>query len=199
MKLAVFGGSFNPIHVGHLLNASFASVQGGMDKVIFMPSGKHPFKDEKIFADAAVRLEMIEKAVFGDERFLIEDYELKNEGMIYTYDTMLYLKEKYPEDELYFLIGSDLLSELPLWHKIRELAKITTFLVANRQSSDTMSIDERREELLKNFGVRIKVVSFPYITVSSTEIRNFVKEGKSIRYLVPDSVREVIEEKRLYV
>lgn len=199
MNIAVFGGSFNPIHLGHLINASFAVNEGGMDRVIFLPSGNHPLKQSKLFVEGNIRLRMVESAIEGDDRFIVEDYELKKSELSYTYDTMLYLNEKYSKDNLYFLIGSDLLQELPIWHKIEELSLITTFLVVNRYNEDDKTIEERIEELKKTYNAKFKLINIPYITISSSKIRAMIGNGETVRYMVPDGVLKIIEDEGLYV
>ncbi len=198
MKIAIFGGSFNPIHIGHLIIASYAISAGKMDKVIFLPSGHHPFKKDTDFVSPEFRLEMIRISIADHSCFEVSDFELRQTGVTYTADTMRYFKSRFPGDELYFVIGYDLLSELERWHRLDELAKICKFLVLKRVFDELDHVSELIQRLKNEYGVQFEFVNSPYVTVSSSEIRRLAREGQDLRYLVTDGVKEIILKNGLY-
>lgn len=198
MKIAVFGGSFNPIHIGHLIIASYSVSMGKMDKVIFLPSGHHPFKEDSTFVSPELRMDMIQSSIMGHPKFEASDYELRQRGITYTSDSMSYFRSQYPEDTLYFIIGYDLLSELERWHKLEELSQKCKFLVLKRVFDEMEHISELVERLQSRFGSQFEFVSSPFVTVSSSEIRRLAKEGHLLKYLVTDGVSDIIIKNGLY-
>ncbi len=178
MKLGFYGGTFDPIHHGHLLLAREAVEQLGLDRLYFIPNQLSPHKREAPPAPAALRAELIRAAIADEPRFDIEECELSRPGPSYTVDTMLELKERFgPEATLYYLIGDDNLPQLHTWHRIEDLHRLVTFVILSRSGEES---------------------AYPYLTlqrridISSTEIRNRIANGLSIRYLVPDPVNDLI-------
>jgi nicotinate-nucleotide adenylyltransferase len=184
-KIAILGGTFNPPHLGHLIIASEVQAQFNFDEIWFMPNQEPPHKESTIGVNSAQRLEMVRRAVADNPLFKIQTIELERTGKSYTFDTMKLLTEKY-DDDFYFIIGADMIEYLPKWYKIEELVKLVTFVGVNRPDYDKQS------------AYPIILMDVPNIEISSYMIREKVKMGKNIRYFVPKTVMEYIEENGLY-
>lgn len=187
MKIGILGGTFNPIHIGHLILAEEAREKIGLDKIIFVPAYLPPHKDNSDIARAGLRLEMVKLAIKGNKYFVVSDAEIKRDGRSYTIDTIKEFKKKYPQDELYFIIGSDLLKYLDEWKDLGEIISMVKFIVATRPGYSLSEIPSY-----------IKTVAIRAVDISGFEIREHVKEDKSFRYLVPEEVYRYIVRKGLY-
>lgn len=198
MNIGIIGGTFDPIHNGHLIIAEYARTSLNLDKVLFIPSGMHPFKDNKNITDAKHRMEMILLAIDSNIYFEASSLEINRTGITYTIDTISSLKEKYPKDDLYFIFGLDILFELDKWEKIEQLNQLCKFVLFDRPSKEDLKIYERIVELKSSYNIDIKMVRSPIIDISSTEIRERVRKKISIRYLVPEVVEEYILNNKLY-
>lgn len=186
MRLGVYGGAFDPPHLGHLVAASDACDALGLDRLLWVPSAVHPLKPVR--TPPALRLEMVRAAIAGDPRFAADDLELRRAGASYTVDTLRELRAREPGAELFFLTGADNLADLPRWREPDEIARLATLAVVSR-AGDTLPTDPAYPAV---------PVAVTRLDVSSTEVRRRVAAGKSIRYLVPDAVRAVIEREGLY-
>ena len=187
MKIGILGGTFNPAHSGHLILAEEAREKLGLDKVIFVPANLPPHKDNGDIAQASFRLKMLKLAVKGNKHFCVSDIEIKRQGRSYTIDTIKEFKRKYPADELYFIIGSDLLKYLDEWKDLNEINKLVKFVAATRPGYSL----EKIPPYIHTLGIRA-------VDISGFEVRRCIKEGKSFRYLVPDAVFNFINKKGLY-
>ena len=187
MKIGILGGTFNPIHIGHLILAEEAREKLGLDKIIFVPTNLAPHKDNSDVAPALDRLSMVKLAIRGNKYFQVSDIEIKRNGRSYTIDTIKELKCQFPEDSLYFVIGSDLLKYLDAWKDLTEIINLVSFIVATRPGYPL--------EKLPRF---IKTMEIRAVDVSGFEIRSCIKENKSFRYLVPEAVYKHITENSLY-
>lgn len=187
MKIGILGGTFNPIHIGHLIIAEEAREKLGLERIIFVPAYLPPHKDNSDIAPAHHRLNMAKLAIKGNKYFLVSDMEIKRDGRSYTIDTIKEFKKIYPDEDLYFIIGSDLLTYLDEWKDLSEIIKMVKFVAATRPGYP-----------LKNLPSYISTVDIRAVDISGFEIRNCVKEHKSFRYLVPDAVYKYILKKRLY-
>lgn len=185
-KIGILGGTFNPPHLGHLIIAEQVRNQLDLEKILFLPSAVPPHKEGKKTIDADHRAAMLEAAVRDNDDFSIEDAELKRGGKSYTYDTIVELKEANPDVEYYFIIGADMVEDLKNWYKIDELIQIVQFVAVNRPFYSL-------ETPYPVIGVDV-----PNIDISSTLIRQKVKDDCTIRYLVPQEVEHYIESKGLY-
>ncbi|MDQ0274854.1 nicotinate-nucleotide adenylyltransferase [Peptoniphilus koenoeneniae] len=198
MKYGIMGGTFNPIHLGHLMIAEYLSEQMNIDKVIFLPTGNPPHKDH-LKADAFHRFNMTYLAIKDNPKFIISDIETIRTGFSYTVDTLNELKSLYRGD-FYFFLGSDTVFLLKLWKNFDQVAKNCKFVASIRPGYE--KIDELKNEiayLKKNYGAEIYLLKdLPQYEISSTDIRKRIKEGKSIKYLVPDNVIKYIEDEGLY-
>ncbi|NIR42507.1 MAG: nicotinate-nucleotide adenylyltransferase [Gemmatimonadetes bacterium] len=191
MRLGIFGGTFDPPHVGHLIVADDAAAALGLDRVLFVPAGTHPLKGDRVEAPSRLRLWMIEAATAGSERFHVDDRELQRTGPSYTVDTLHELTRENPEAELFLLVGSDILAEFDRWHRVQEITRLATVTVLSRAGVDP---DEEDTGIETEFR-RVEVTN---VDISSTEVRERIRSGRPYRYLVPQPVYEIIEEHSLY-
>lgn len=183
MKLGFYGGTFDPIHNGHLILARDAIEQLGLERVLFIPAVQSPHKQARRPATPELRAQMARAAVADEPRFGVDETELSRPAPSFTIDTMLEMRARFPGAELFYLIGEDNVRELHTWRRIGELQKLVRFVVLNRCEGATAH------------GFR----TLPRrIDISATEIRDRVANGQSIRYLVPDAVRVLIEKHQLY-
>jgi nicotinate-nucleotide adenylyltransferase len=196
LRVGIFGGAFNPPHIGHLVCAQEALVQLELDRVVFMPVGEAPHREIEGDPGAEARLEMVELAVAGDERFATSRMELDREGPSYTSDTLAQLHEESPDDELFLILGGDQAAALASWHEPEKVLERATVAVFERASWGRNAIVIKIGRLA---GARnVRYLDMPMIQVSSSGIRRRVREGAPIRYLIPDNVASYIEEKALY-
>jgi nicotinate-nucleotide adenylyltransferase len=191
-KLGIFGGAFDPPHIGHLIEAEFAAEELGLDKLLFIPAGEHPLKSYSGMASAQDRYEMTRSAIEGNPVFELSDIEIKREGKSYTINTVEQIKKIYMPKELYLLVGIDNVEIFTQWHRIDEILDVCKVVVLSRMTNDDYVLSPAMLE-------KITILDSPIIEVSSTEIRELNAEGNSIRYIVPDAVREYIEKKKLYL
>lgn len=196
-KYGIFGGSFNPIHYGHLMICEYIKEEMGLDKVIFIPTGNPPHKDLEVSTED--RYEMVRLAISPNPDFEISDIETTRDKLSYTVDTIRELKKIYKEEKLYFLIGLDSLFQLKTWMKIGDLSKEIEFVVALRPGYlDKEEINKEIDFLRENFGTKINLIKTPLYEISSTDLRDRIREGKSLRYLIPKKVLDYIEESGFY-
>lgn len=187
MKIGILGGTFDPIHYGHLILGEQVLCQLKLDKVIFVPAFKSPNKSSKKRISALHHFNMVKLAVAGNPHFTVSDIETKRKGTSYTVDTVRQIKKIYPRAQLFLIGGSDLVSELPTWKNIDDILKMAKFVLAKRPG----------------FGKRLSGKHFlkidvAQVDISSSLIRDLVKQKRSIRYLTPDSVVKYIEKHGLY-
>lgn len=196
-RIGIFGGSFNPIHNGHLIVAQCFTQDLNLDVCFFVPNHISPFKshNSELLSDSQ-RLELIKLSIQDNPKFSIDDYEITKQGISYTFETILYFKKKYPNDTLFLLIGQDQLIDFKKWKNWEIILNNSTLVVANR--SIPFKESKTDKYLPTKYLERILFLNNPVIEISSTEIRKWIKEGKSIKYLVPKSVLSYIELNRLY-
>lgn len=191
MRIGVFGGTFDPPHVGHLLLAADASEALRLDLLIFVPAGAQPFKvDTPPLAAGPDRLEMVRLAVSGNPKYAVDDAEINREGLSYTVDTLEHLAERYVGAELFFLVGQDALAGFRQWRKPERILELATLGLMMRSGAGDV-LESRKAERLVSLSTR-------RVDVSSTEIRQRLREKKSIRGFVPESVERFIEARGLY-
>ncbi|RKY31021.1 MAG: nicotinate (nicotinamide) nucleotide adenylyltransferase [Candidatus Omnitrophota bacterium] len=189
-KIGIFGGCFDPVHIGHLVIAEFAYLQFNLEKIIFIPAKIPPHK-EKVFATPTQRLEMLRLAISDNENFEVSDMEIKREGPSYTYDTIISFKMNNPGKKIYLIIGEDEFVNLHSWYKINELVKEVIFLVAPRFGKE---IKMPHPDL----NLKYEKIDSPRIEVSSSFLRNQISSGIYPKYLIPERVLEYIKKERLY-
>ena len=200
MRLGIFGGSFDPVHYGHLALADCCLGQARLDEVWFLPAALQPLKPTGPLAPEADRCRMIELAIAGREALRLCKLEIERGGTSYTVDTLRVLKDDHPDDQLFLLLGADALAEFPSWHDPHAILELATPLVVARQGAvepdwDALADllpDERRAKLSRS---RIEM---PAVPISSTEIRRRVLEGQAIDGLTPPEVVDYIRQRGLY-
>jgi nicotinate-nucleotide adenylyltransferase len=193
MKIGLMGGTFNPMHVGHLKIASKVLDDFALSKVIFVPSGNPPHKDRAGVMDASHRLEMIKRAIAGNKRFEVSDIEIKREGKSYTLDTIKEIRNIYGETvDIYFIAGADAVLDLPNWKEPLKILSLANFIAVERSGFNLEKLDA-------NYRKRIIILKGISIDISSTDVRRCIKEGKPIDSLVPRGVENYIKENDLYI
>lgn len=198
-RIGIMGGTFNPIHYGHLLMAERAYEQMNMDEVWFMPNKNPMYKSIEGNVTEDDRIAMVELAIAGNPRFKLNLMELEREGATYTVDTLEILKKESPDDEFFFIIGTDSLLQFHTWKDPERIAQLATILVATRTSSvSKVDIMEQVYQLHKNYGATVLHLHYPMIEISSSDIRERAEEGISIRYTVPEKVERYIYDNKLY-
>ena len=196
-KYGIYGGSFDPIHIGHIALADCAVRECGLDKLIFMPAYISPFKQDRKVTAGRDRCAMIEAATVSNSKFCLSRYELGKEGPSYTIETLRHWK-KLLDGELYFVLGFDSVVQLDTWYQGEAVLKGFRFITAVRPDTCISEGMRKIEEFREKYGSDITVLHMEPVDASSTEIRNLVKEGKSITGLVPPGVEEYIIEHQLY-
>jgi nicotinate-nucleotide adenylyltransferase len=198
-KIGLMGGSFNPIHYGHLLLAESARDKLQLDKVIFIPNGSNPLKDNPANLENQHRYNMVALAIESNPFFTISDIEIDQEGYTYTIDTVNALSEKENDEVVYYFItGSDIMFEITRWKGVDELFDKVNFITTFRPGNNQAELDERIADLENVYNACIDKMSAPEMDISSSDIRSRVKNGYSIRYLLPEAVEEYITEHELY-
>ncbi|MGX7143689.1 nicotinate-nucleotide adenylyltransferase [Enterococcus saccharolyticus] len=186
-QVGILGGTFNPVHIAHLITADQVGKALGLETVALMPSNQPPHQDEKKTIDASHRLQMLELALADNPLLTIEPIELQRAGKSYTYDTMKLLTEQNPDTDYYFIIGGDMVEYLPKWYKIDELMQMVNF------------VGVRRPNYATETPYPIIWIDVPLMDVSSTQLRKKIAQGCSVNYLVPPNVVNYIQEKGLYL
>ena len=193
MRIGVLGGTFDPIHIAHLLLAEQAREQLVLDKVLLVPAGDPWRKAGREISPASLRLEMTRLATQTNPFLEVDDREVRREGATYTIDTLKELRAELDEDDdLFLLVGEDALADLPHWHEPEAFPQYATVVVAPREGAEL-------PETLPFDPAAIERIDMPYMNVSATDLRHRARMGRSLRYLVPEAVREFIEERGLYL
>ncbi|MGB2693661.1 MAG: nicotinate-nucleotide adenylyltransferase [Dehalococcoidia bacterium] len=196
MKVGVYGGTFDPPHVGHLLLAEQAREQLRLERVLWVPAGDPWRKSGRTVSSAADRVAMVRAAIEGNDAFAVCELEAEREGPTYSVETLDELHRQRAKDELFFLLGLDALLDLPNWHEPARLIELASLAVAPRGEAQP-SVEELGR-LLPGLAARVAWVKMPRIDVSGTELRRRAAEGRSLRYAVPDAVARYIRQQRLY-
>jgi len=200
-RIGILGGTFDPIHLGHLIIAEQARDQYQLDRVLLIPSGHSYFKDNrsKKVQPAQVRLEMTKIAAGSYKPFEVSDIEVNRPGNTYSFETLEELKTQNPESELFFIVGADTICSMRTWREPQRIFDVCTVLAAMREDQvDPEEFKKETEALERDFGARIYPVSIPNIGISSTQIRERAAFGKSVHYLVPDALESYIIETGIY-
>ncbi|WP_034747738.1 nicotinate-nucleotide adenylyltransferase [Halalkalibacter wakoensis] len=188
-KVGLFGGTFNPPHIGHLLFAQEVLVSFGLDEIWFIPVNVPPHKESDDLASNEDRLDMLKSATNSNDRFYVKTIELEREGRSYTIDTVKQLNEMYPTYDFSFLIGGDMIEYLPKWVSIDDLMKLVTFIGVKRPGTTVVSNEYSKD---------VRLIEMPQLDISSTDIRQRVHDGKPITYMVPEGVEALVKERSLY-
>lgn len=196
LSIGILGGTFDPPHYGHLVLAENARVQLGLQRVLFVPAGQPPHKPDRPIAAPNHRLEMVSAAIADHPAFEISRVDLDRNGPHYTADMLTILRREWPEAQLFFLLGGDSLSQLPLWHNPAGIVQLAR-LAAVQRSGYAVNIDAL-ERTVPGIRERLVWLDVPYLDISSSELRRRIREGLPIRYLTPPAVERYIREHHLY-
>lgn len=187
-RIGILGGTFNPVHLGHLMIAQMVLEKFDLDKVVFIPSSLPPHKNGRDVIPADYRMAMVQWAVKDNALFEVSDYEVKKGGKSYSIDTVTYLRGCYPPGtKFFFIIGNDHLTKLHTWRRIEEIVKIVSFVAVYRPGVEAV-----------RSRIKTKSIVIPGVAASSSDIRRRIAAGKTVRYLVPDRVLGYIEKHKLY-
>lgn len=187
-RVGILGGTFNPIHIGHLTIAQMVREQLRLDKVLFVPSNLPPHKSGKNVVSAKDRYHMVHLAIRGNSYFEASDFEIQKEGKSYSVETAKYFRDQYPRGtKFFFIIGSDLLSTLHMWKRVDEILEIVSFIAVHRPGFNG-----------KKSKVKAQLITIPGLQTSSSYVRQRITSGKTVKYLVPDSILKYIADKKLY-
>lgn len=197
MKLGLYGGSFDPVHYGHLLLAERCREALELDEVRFIPAGDPPHK-QRCLAPGKARAEMLEFATAGNPFLTVDRRELDRPGPSYTVETLTEFKDEFPGAELFFLMGADSLADLPQWRQPGEIAKLATIVAANRGDHPLPDPGGVAQSLGTEIAARIRLVTIPGIDLSSTELRERASSGRSLRYATPAAVGAYIVDQGVY-
>lgn len=200
MKIGIMGGTFDPIHNGHLMLGETALRQFDLDVVWYMPNGKPPHKEaSSIGSEIKDRIAMTKLAIEGRKDFRLEEYEASRKKVSYSYETLEYFHQTYPEDSFYFIVGADSLFAIETWVHPERIFPVCTLLAACRDEIDTTEeMYQQIDYLRKKYDAHIELLASPLISVSSSELRKAIASGKSITGYVPQKVEEYIIEEGLY-
>jgi nicotinate-nucleotide adenylyltransferase len=200
MRLGVFGGTFDPVHLGHLILAEQCREQAKLDQVLFVPAARPPHKLDRELTIFEQRVEMLALAISGQPKFKIDEREKNRPGPSYTYVTLEELRQQEPGAELFLIIGADSLHDLPGWVQPRRILDLATLLVVPRPGWDMAELDQLRQAfaLPDDFPMRLQMIHAPLIDIASRDIRQRIGQGRSVRYLIPRAVEAYAAERGLY-
>ncbi len=198
MKKAIFGGTFDPIHIGHIHIAYEALYNLHLDKIIFMPAGNPPHKKNKNITDAQIRYDLVKRAIESELNFEISDYEIKKKENSYTYETVELFCKLQGDIEWYLLIGADSLMDLGGWKNVQKILSSCKLVVYSRPGFPDEEVINQKEYIEKKYNKKIIYINMSAIDVSSTTIRASIKAGRVVNYLLPRGVEKIINKHNLY-
>lgn len=197
-RYGIIGGTFDPIHYAHLYIAYEAKEQLDLDEVIFMPAGQQPLKTKNNVTDANLRYEMVKEAIKPYDEFSISDYEIEKQGLSYTYRTLEHFKNMNEESELFFITGADCLINIERWKEVSKIFKMCTFVVFARGGIDTSELEMQKKRIEEKYGCSIVVLKLKELEISSTDIRQRIRDGKRVDFFIPEKVNDFIIRNNLY-
>lgn len=200
MKIGIMGGTFDPIHNGHIMLGEYAYRQFDLDEVWFMPNGNPPHKQDNLNrTDAKIRGEMVALAIKDYPQFKLQEYEINRKEISYSYQTMEYFHNKYPEHEFYFIIGADSLFSIESWMKPERLLKTCTMLAAFRDEMNCQSVMKKQiEELNQKYNADIRLLNTPLVDASSSQLREDIKNNRPVGDKIHENVIDYIKNHQLY-
>lgn len=197
-RLGIFGGAFDPIHLGHLVEAEQCREQGQLDQVWFLPTGQPPHKPNRVLTPAAARIDMLEFAIAGCPQFRVEPWETRRNAVSYTIDTLTWLESQNIAEELWLLAGADSLRDFLTWKDPEQILRKARLLVVNRGGQPAPSLNHLVERFGEFVHDRVLVITMPALDISSSDLRARAAAGHSLRFLVPRSVEIYIQQHGLY-
>ena len=197
-KIGIMGGTFDPIHIGHLILGESAYEQFSLDRVLFMPSGNPPHKTRRHGATDLQRQKMVELAIADNPHFALSLEEMHDQGYTYTRITLERLKKQFPDNEYYFIMGADSLLSFSTWRDPQEICKLCVLVVAVRDHLSTEELDRQIDQVSAQYHADIRKLSTLNMDVSSSDIRQWAHEGRSCRYYLPEPVREYMIREKIY-
>lgn len=197
-SLGLIGGTFNPIHNGHLLAAEYARCEFGLQEVIFVPAARPPHKEGQKIIDGETRCRMVALAIKDNPHFRVSTLELERPGPSYTIDTMGYYQQHYPDTRIYFIMGADSLLLMETWKDVDKLAGSGKFIVVTRPGYKVDWVQPPLAHLPSALWKNLQFLEIPGLDISSSDIRRRIAQGKSIKYLLPPQVEEYIYSRQLY-
>jgi nicotinate-nucleotide adenylyltransferase len=198
MRRGILGGTFDPVHIGHLLMAEMCRDALQLDQVHFVPAGDPPHKPGVPISPGKVRVEMLELAVAGASSFFIDRRELGRQGPTYTVDTLTEFREEFPDDDLYFLMGADSLRDFLTWREPDRIAGLAMLVTCNRPGVASPEAEQIVQWVGAQIAGRVQPLTIPGVAVSATDVRRRIAAGQSVRYLVPRAVEVFMTQHQLY-
>lgn len=199
-KIGIMGGTFDPIHYGHLFIAETALDKLNLDKIIFIPTGIPPHKKRSLITDSFKRVDMVKLATKKNSNFEVSNIEVNKEKTSYTIDTIKDLKNYYNNKvDIFFITGDDAFVNIETWKRYDELLKSTNFIVMTRSINNSKLLDEKIELYRTKYNANVTKVEIPILEISSTDVRERIKKNNSIKYLLPEEVEKYIFENKLYM
>lgn len=198
-NIGIMGGTFDPIHYGHLLIAQSAAEEFNLEQVIFLPTGRPPHKEDVMVTDGERRCIMVQKAIADNRNFHLSKLEIRNHEISYTYGTLEKLTEDHPDTHFYFIMGEDSLLDFETWKYPQKVCELASILVAVRNDTDGSTLEEHLKKVREKFHADIYPLHSPNYSVSSRDIRDRIKNGQSVRYLLPEPVEGYIARENLYL
>lgn len=197
-KIGIFGGTFDPIHYGHLTIGQLALEVCQLDELYFVPAGNPPHKASQNVTEAIHRLTMVKMAVSSHSQFRVCDYEINRKNPSYSMHLLTSFREQFPEDELYLVMGADSFLELELWYHYQELFSLVHMVVMDREGSDTLSLEEKANHYKRDYQADITLITGICLDVSSSMLRQRVRNHLSLTHLTTENVVRYIDEEQLY-
>ena len=197
-KVGIMGGTFDPIHIGHLILGESAWEQFGLEKVLFMPSGNPPHKTDRHGATNEQRVEMVRRAIASNDHFELSLEEMHEQGYVYTKETLKRLHSEHPDTDYYFIMGADSVLSFHMWNGPQEICDQCILVAAVRDQMPAEELDAQILKLKEQYHADIRKLESPNLDISSHTIRERCMRGESIRYYVPDVVRLYIQDEEIY-
>ncbi|WP_426348962.1 nicotinate-nucleotide adenylyltransferase [Alloiococcus sp. CFN-8] len=197
-NIGILGGTFNPIHNGHLYIASEAMEELSLSEVLFIPAGNPPHKSDSAILEASIRGDMTKAAIKDYQGFTYCDYEINKKSYSYTYETLQYLNSKYTNTKFHFIVGADSLLNLHKWKNVPEILRLARLVVFMRPGSSREELEEVKKNTEENYGTEIIFLELLQMDISSSDIRKRIQEKRNYKFLVPEEVFNYIEANDLY-
>jgi nicotinate-nucleotide adenylyltransferase len=198
MRIGILGGTFDPVHYGHLLMAETCREQLQLTEVRLMPAGSPPHKPDRKITDGHARADMLALAVSGYPELIVDRRELRRTGPSYTVDTLRELREQFSDAEVFLLIGADSLKDLATWREPDEILKLATVVAVNRPGQPELTQQQSVDWVGTEFASKIQLLSMPGTDLSATELRQRIHEGKQLRFMTPKAVEAFIHQHNIY-